>query len=175
MSNVEAEDRKDTLVQHQGGGTLVKRMISLLAVATAVVMLALPGFAQSTYTWALSCSLGTGVATGVTWVWLNNGVQISYASGPPNGFASCATPPLSGDGEIPASINGIQVNGIEVDLSVSEFPAGCQAFASEKKSFDPLNPKILITQSVSVPHQVDVFGRKVDCTHASFKFSLSTP
>ena len=68
MSNVEAEDRKDALVQHQGGGTLVKRLISLLAVATAVVMLALPGFAQSTYTWKISCSGATvGGGASVDW------------------------------------------------------------------------------------------------------------
>jgi len=132
-------------------------------------------FAQSSYTWALSCSpatLGTGVGTGATWLWLNNGVQISYTI-PPNGFASCATPPLSGSGEIPASIHGIQVNGIEVDLSLSESPAGCDAFASVKKSFDPSNPKISIKASVSAPGTVKVFGVKESCPKASFHFSLS--
>ena len=176
MSNVEAEDRKDTLVQHQEGGTLVKRLISLLTVATAAVMFAPPGFAQSSYTWALSCSaatLGAGVGTGVTWLWLNNGIQISYASGPPNGFASCATPPLSGSGEIPASINGIQVNGIEVDLSLSG-PLDCGAFTSVKKSFDPSNPKISINGSVSESGTVDVPpGGKVKCPQAGFHFSLN--
>ena len=44
------------------------------------------------------------------------------------------------------------MNGIEVDLSVSEFPpAGCQAFTSVTESFDPLDPKILIHASASVP------------------------
>ena len=79
MSNVEAEDRKDALVQHQGGGTLVKRLISLLAVATAVVMLALPGFAQSTYTWKTNCGFGTAGAI-VDWYWLHDGVTISNTS-----------------------------------------------------------------------------------------------
>jgi hypothetical protein len=157
------------------GMTYMKRLISLLAAATAVVMLALPGFAQSSYTWQLSCSpatLGTGVSTGATWFWLHNGVQISYTI-PPNGFASCATPPLSGSGEIPASINGIQVNGIAVNLSVSESPAGCGAFASMTKSFDPSNPRISIKASVSVPGSADSIGGKVKCPSASFHFSLS--
>jgi hypothetical protein len=154
----------------------MKRFVLVLAAVTAVLMLSLTGFAQSSYTWALSCSaatLGTGVGTGATWVWLHDGVQISFNSGSPNGFASCATPPLSGSGEIPASINGIQVNGIEVDLSVSESPAGCQAFASLKKSFDPTDPKISIKENVSVPGTVDFAGVKENCPKAGFSFSLS--
>ena len=151
-------------------------LLMVLTVACSLACLAQSdGSAQSSYTWTLNCSgatLGLGVGTGVTWLWLHNGVQISYASGPPNGFASCATPPLSGSGEIPASINGIQVNGIEVDLSVSEYPAGCQAFASVKKSFDPSNPKISIKESVSVPATVDIFGVKETCPSAGFKFTL---
>lgn len=147
----------------------------VLTVACSLVCLAQSGSAQSTYTWALSCStatLGTGVSTGATWLWLHNGVQISYTI-PPNGFASCATPPLSGSGEIPASINGIQVNGIEVDLVLSELPAGCDAFASVKKSFDPSNLKISIKASVKAPGSADTIGGKVKCPSASFHFSLS--
>lgn len=130
--------------------------------------------AQSSYTWALDCSEVpvVGVATGVGWAWLHDGVQISFTS-PPNGFVSCATPPLSGSGVIPASINGIQVNGIGVTLSLSESPAGCQAFASVTKSFDPSNPKISIKESVSAPDHVTSFGVKVNCPKASFDFSLS--
>jgi hypothetical protein len=153
----------------------MKRLISLLAAVTAVIMLSLPGFAQSTYTWTLSCSgaaVGGVASTGATWLWLHNGVQISYTI-PPNGFASCATPPLSGSGEIPASINGIQVNGIEVDLGLSELPAGCDAFTSVKKSFDPSNPKISIKASVKAPGSADSIGGKVKCPSASFHFSLS--
>jgi hypothetical protein len=154
-----------------GGGTIMKRLILLLDVVTAIAMLSLPGFAQASYTWALSCSpatLGTGVGTGATWLWLHNGIQIS-STVPPNGFASCATPPLSGSGAIPASINGIQVNGIEVDLSLSESPAGCDAFATVRKSFDPANPKISISESVSAPAK-NSFNNA--CPKASFHFAL---
>jgi hypothetical protein len=119
-------------------------LLMVLTVACSLLCLTESSSAQSTYGWALSCSaatLGTGVGTGVDWVWLHNGVQISYTS-PPNGFASCATPPLSGSGEIPASINGFQVNGIAVTLSLSEYPAGCQAFASVTPSpATPAKPK----------------------------------
>ena len=132
-------------------------------------------FEQSNYTWTLNCSgatLGLGVGTGVTWTWLNNGVQISSTS-PPNGFTACAAPSLSGSGEIPASINGIQVNGIEVDLSLSG-PLDCGAFTSVKKSFDPSNPKISINGSVSESGTVDVPpGGKVKCPQAGFHFSLN--
>ena len=152
------------------------KLLKVLIVTCSVACLAPSiAFAQSSYTWALSCSpatLGTGVGTGATWLWLNNGVQISYTT-PPNGFASCATPPLSGSGEIPASINGIQVNGIEVDLSVSELPAGCDGYTSVKKSFDPAKPKISIKASVKAPGSVNDFGVKENCPAASFHFSLS--
>jgi hypothetical protein len=148
----------------------------VLTVACSLACLApSSAFAQSSYTWALSCSgaaAGGSAGTGATWLWLHNGVQISSTT-PPNGFASCATPPLSGSGEIPASINGVQVNGIEVDLVLSEFPAGCDAFASVKKSFDPLNPKISIKASVRAPGSADSIGGKVKCPSASFHFSLS--
>lgn len=148
----------------------------VLTVACSLVCLTQSSaFAQSSYSWALSCSaatLGTGVSTGATWVWLHDGVQISLTI-PPNGFASCATPPLSGSGEIPASINGIQVNGIAVTLLLSEFPAGCQAFASVTKSFDPSNPKISIKASVKAPGSADYIGGKVKCPSASFHFGLS--
>ena len=124
----------------------------VLTVACGLAWLApSSAFAQSTYTWTLNCSaatLGTGVATGAGWIWLHNGVQILSTETPPNGFASCATPPLSGSGEIPININGIQVNAIEVDLSLSG-PLDCGAFTSVKKSFDPSNPKISINGSVS--------------------------
>ncbi len=131
--------------------------------------------AESSYTWQLDCSNVpvVGVATGVGWVWLHDGVQISFTS-PPNGFASCATPPLSGSGVIPASINGIQVNGIMVTLSLSESPEQfCQAFASVTKSFDPSNPRISIKASVSAPDHVTSRGIRLNCPKASFDFSLS--
>jgi hypothetical protein len=154
----------------------MKRLILLLAAATVVIMLSLPGFAQSSYTWALVCKGAAangslGVGTGVDWAWLHNGVQISPYT-PPNGFASCATP-LSGSGVIPASINGIQVNGIAVTLSLSESPAGCQAFASVTKSFDPSNPKISISTSVSAPAN-NGFTPPAPCPKASFHFGLRT-
>lgn len=168
--NEEEEDMPMRLVKDSA-------LLTVLTVACSLACLAQNStFAQSTYTWTVNCSgaaVGGAAGTGATWLWLHNGIQISYTSGPPNGFASCATPPLSGSGEIPASINGIQVNGIEVDLSVSEFPAGCQAFASLKKSFDPSNPKISIKESVSVPATVDSFGVKETCPKAGFSFSLS--
>ena len=180
MSNLEAKDSHDILVQEQGGGAVMKRLILLLAAAIAVLVFALPGFAQSSYTWQIDCrdaAANGSAATGVTWAWLHDGVQISLTS-PPNGFAACVGTPLSGSGVIPASINGIQVNGIAVTLLVSEFPAGCQAFASVTKSFDPSDPKISISDSVSAPKQVQfsrfVGGGKVDCPSASFSFSLST-
>jgi hypothetical protein len=151
-------------------------LLVVLTVACSIACLAQSdGSAQSSYTWALSCSeatLGGGVGTGVTWAWLHDGVQISLTS-PPNGFASCAAPPLSSSRVIPASINGIQVNGLAVTLSLSEYPAGCQAFASVTKSFDPSNSMISIKASVSAPANVDSFGVKVKCPSASFHFSLS--
>lgn len=154
----------------------MKPLISLLAAATAVVMLALPGFAQSSYTWQLSCSgaAATGIAgTGVSWAWLHGGVQISLLT-PPNGFAACVGTGLSGNAEIPTSINGIQVNGISVTLGLSEYPAGCQAFASVTKSFDPSNPKISISASVKAPAKSSYFGNVDSCPKASFHFSLKS-
>ena len=151
-------------------------LLVLLTVAGSLACLAQSdSFAQSSYTWQLDCSeatVGVGVGTGVGWAWLHDGVQISFTS-PPNGFASCATPPLSGSGVIPASINGIQVNGIAVTLNLSESPAGCEAFASVTKSFDPSNPKISIKASVKAPGTVDFYGVKESCPNASFHFSLS--
>src|SRR6516164_8677315 len=110
----------------------MKRLISLLAAVTAVVMFALTGFAQSrsySYTWKIDCSRASADVdgTGVIWVWLHNGVQISLTD-PSNGSASCATVPMSGSEGIPGSIGGIEVNGIGVTLSISGGPAGCEAF-----------------------------------------------
>lgn len=147
----------------------------VLTVASLACLAPSSASAQSTYTWTLNCSgaaVGGGAGTGADWIWLHNGAQISLTS-PPDQFASCATLPLSGSGVIPESINGIQVNGIEVDLGLSEFPAGCQAFASLKKSLDPSGPKISIKQSVSAPRQIDSFGVKENCPKASFSFSIS--
>ena len=163
-----------TLLHDQGGGTVLRRLISLLAAATAVVTLAQPVFAQSSYTWQLNCSgaaANGSAGTGVSWAWLHDGVQISLTS-PPNGFAACVTG-LSGSGAIPPSINGIQVNGIAVTLSLSEFPAGCEAFASVTKSFDPSNPKIRISASVSAPAH-NSFTPPANCPKASFHFNLTT-
>jgi hypothetical protein len=157
---------------------LVKNSTLLIVLTLACGLACLAqsdGSAQSSYTWALNCSGATGgggAGTGADWAWLHDGVQISLTS-PPNGFASCATLPLSGSGVIPASINGIQVNGIAVTLSLVESPTGCQAFASVTKSFDPSNPKISIKASVSAPANVDFFGVKETCPSASFHFSLS--
>lgn len=176
MSNLEAKDSTDILVQDQEGGAVTKRLISLLAAATAVLMFALPGFAQSSYTWQIDCreaAANGSAGTGVTWAWLHDGVQISLTS-PPNGFAACVGTPLSGSGVIPATINGIQVNGIAVTLSLLEFPAGCQAFASVTKSFDPSDPKISINESVLAPKNNGFKPNPAKCPPASFSFSLST-
>jgi len=156
----------------------MKRLISLLAAVTAVVMFALPGFAQSTsYTWDIDCSKvpQVGVGTGVNWYWLHNGVQIFPTD--PADFASCATfpPSLSGSGVIPESINGIEVNGIGATLGISG--AGlCEAFATVTKSFDPSSPKISIDETVSMPATVNNFGVKEHCSNAnaSFKFNLGS-
>ncbi len=183
---MKTEDMTYMLVQDQRG-TAMKRLISLLAAATAVVVLALPGLAQiintsTSYTWGLDCSGAAaypslGVGTGVTGYWLNNGVQISTIpfTNQWDGTASCATPPFSGNGPVPTSINGIQVNGIQVTLFLSENPTGCQASASVTKSFDPLSPKFSIKASVSAPAQVAYFKTfKESCPKASFSFSIST-
>jgi hypothetical protein len=114
------------------------RIMKNSLVLAALLTCTLPAVAQSNYTWALACkgaagNGSVGVGTGVNWVWLHNGVQIPSTS--PTGFASCATPPLTGSGEIPASIGGVELNGIAVTLSISEFPeALCQASASVTKS-----------------------------------------
>ena len=152
----------------------MKRLISLLAAVTAVVMFALPGFAQSTsYTWDIDCSKvpQVGVGTGVNWYWLHNGVQIFPTD--PADFASCATfpPSLSGSGVIPESINGISVS-----LNVSEYPYPCGGSALVMKSFDPSSPKISIDETVSMPATVNNFGVKEHCSNAnaSFKFNLGS-
>jgi len=146
----------------------MKRLILLLAAVAAVLLLSLPGFAQSTYTWAGVCKgAAANAGAGANWAWLHDGVQISYTF---NGSASCDAP--SGSGVIPASINGIQVNGIAVTLSLYEIPVGCNGYASVTKSFDPSNPTFSIKASVSAPSQVEVFGQKVSCPRASFSFSL---
>lgn len=176
MSSLETKESTDILLQDQGGGAVMKRLISLLVAATAVLMFAVPGFAQSSYTWELDCSgaaANGSAGTGVSWSWLHDGVQISLTS-PPNGFAACVSTPLSGSGAIPDSINGIQVNGIAVTLSLSEFPAGCQAFASVSKSLDPSNPKFSINESVSAPNNNGFKPNPAKCPAASFRFSIST-
>ena len=155
----------------------MKRLILLLRITAGGILLSIPALAQSNYTWALVCkgAAGNGSAgTGVTWAWLHDGAQISLTT-PPNGFASCATPPLDGIGEIPNSIDGVEVNGIAVFLSLSESPAGCNAFASVTKSFDPSDPKVSINASVSAPSksQFNVNGSAAKCPSASFHFSLT--
>jgi len=167
---MKTENRTYMLVQDQRGGTVMKRLILLLAAVAAVIMLSPPGFAQSSYTWAGVCKgAAANAGAGANWAWLHDGVQISYTS-PPNGSASCDAP--SGSGVVPASINGIQVNGIAVTLSLWEIPVGCNGYASVTKSFDPSNPTFSIKASVSAPSQVEVFGQKVSCPRASFSFSL---
>lgn len=169
---MKTENRTYMLAQDQRGGTVMRRLILLLAAVAAVIMLSLPGFAQSSYTWAGVCKgAAANAGAGANWAWLHDGVQISYTS-PPNGSASCDAP--SGSGVIPASINGIQVNGIAVTLALSEIPVGCNGYASVTKSFDPSNPTFSIKASVSAPSQVEVFGQKVSCPRASFSFSLGT-
>ena len=158
----------------------MKQLISLLAAVTAVALCATPGFAQTSYTWGIDCSLNpfpAGVGTGVDWYWLHNGVQISISESPPNGFASCTSnPPLFGGSEpIPTSINGIEVNGIGATLSIT---AGlCEAFGTVTKSFSPSSPKISISDTVSVPATVKSFaGVKERCpiANASFSFRVQT-
>ena len=132
---------------------------------------------QTSYTWQITCDADAtvpGVGTGVNWVWLHNGVQISLDS-QWVGFAACVGTPLSGSGVVPETINGIQVNGIQVTLSVSEFPAGCYAFASVTKSFDPSNPKFSINDSVSAPSN-NGYKPPAKCAvpAASFHFNIST-
>ncbi len=151
----------------------MKRLISLLAAATAIVMLALPGLAQSTsFTWELDCSgaaTSPGVGTGVTGYWLNNGVQISLIpfTTQPDGTATCAVPPFSGSGVIPTGVNGIALT-----LGLDESP-GCEASASVTKSFDPSNPKISISVNVSAPTK-SYYYPYPQCPKAGFHFSLKT-
>ena len=78
----------------------------------------------------------------------------------------------SGSGVIPASINGVEVNGIGATLSISGFPAGCEGFGTLTKSFNPSSPKISISDTVSLPGTVKTFGVKEKCANASFDFSL---
>ena len=163
----------------------MKRLISLLAAVTAVVMFALPGFAQSTpFTWQLKCNkVPAAVGTGVNWCWLSNGQPVVCSETPPNGFASCPPPPtttLSGSGAVPeiVDVNGIDMvaNQIQVSLNIGESPSGCMAFATVTKSFDPSNPKISINQTVSVPATVKSFGVTEHCpnANATMSFSLQT-
>jgi hypothetical protein len=165
------------------------RVISLLGTVAAIVILTQSGFAQSTtytsttYSWLLDCSklpTNTGASSSVNWYWLHDGVQIQNAGSPPDGFASCATGPLSGSGVVPAMIdvNGmpLEVNGIGVQVFVSEFPAAsCMANAMVTKSFSPLKPHFAINETVSLPHTVrNLFGGATNCPHASFSFNIQT-
>ena len=165
----------------------MKRSISLLAAVTAVVMFALPSFAQSTYTWQLKCNKvpAVGVGTGANLCWMSNGQPNSCLEVPPNVFASCAgATPLSGSGVVPDTLNfnGVDygiANQIQVSLNIGESPSGCMAFATVTKSFDPSNPKIAINQTVSIPANVKagIFGGvKEVCpnANASMSFSLQT-
>jgi hypothetical protein len=160
----------------------MKLLISLLAAVTTVVMFALPGFAQSpSYTWQLNCqkipALGVGVGTGVNWCWLHNGLPVVCSESAPNGFAACVDTPLSGTELVPetVSVNGIdmEANQIQVSLNIGSSPAGCQAFATATKSFDPSNPKISINQTVSIPATVKSFGVKEVCQNANASMSFS--
>ena len=141
-------------------------------------MFGLQALAQTSYTWQITCNADAtvpGVGTGVNWVWLHNGVQISLD---PQwvGFAACVSTPLSGSGVVPDTINGIQVNGIQVTLSLSEFPALCDAFASVTKSVDPSNPKFSINDNVSAPSNngYKLLPAKCGVPGASFRFNIST-
>jgi hypothetical protein len=158
----------------------MKRLISPLAAVAAVVMFAQPGFAQSpTYTWQLNCSKVPefGVGTGVNWYWLHNGMQISSSETSPNGFSACATT-LSGSDVIPESINGSEVNGIGVSLSLVNGCCGCEAFATLTKSFNPASPNISIKETVTGPARIrnKDYGIKINCSNpnASFEFDLQT-
>ena len=149
----------------------MKRLISLLAAMAAVVLLSTPAFAQSSYTWQLDCTgaaIGGVAGTGVTWYWLHDGAQIAEA-----GFVSCASvPPLYGSGEIPATINEMQVNGIEIDASLDEYPAFCTAFNSVRKSIDLSNLHLSIKLRVSAPAYSGSKNRGTPCPNAGFQFKM---
>jgi hypothetical protein len=179
----------------------MKRLISLLAATAAVVLLSTPGIAQTAgndnpdqsnvngsggganieniYSFALDCrgAAANGSAGGtVWWAWLHNGVQISPT---PDVVYDCAINPQgNGGGDIPTSINGIQVNGIVVTFSLIELPVGCEANASVTKSIDPSNPKFSIRESISAPNYglgAPLGSSKAPvCPKASFQFSMKT-
>jgi hypothetical protein len=159
----------------------MKRLISLLAAVTAVVMFAVPSFAQSTYTWAISYDKNTisgGVSTGVTWFWMNNGFVINGDPAVGGGGAGCGGGLPGGTDPIPEYVvsqqDGITqklVNGIQVNLSISG-AGDCFANSTITKSFSPSDPKFTITDSISVP-QGTVFG-KIKCQNAGFKFNIQS-
>lgn len=133
---------------------------SVTGPANPKASLALQG-AQQSYIWQLSWTGSPGC--GFTWDWrLANGSTIS------GGFAGCApAPPLSGTGTIPATATAIIVTA-----SISEFPAGCEAFQTVTK---PVNTSQNVSVSIklSVPKQTTFASSKVECPPASAAFTLS--
>lgn len=114
---------------------------------------------QQNYLWQVSWTGSPGC--GFSWDW-----QLADGSTVTGGFAGCA-PPLSGTGAIPATTTAIVVTA-----SISEFPAGCEAFKTVTK---PVNTSqnVSVSMKISVPNRANVFGSTVDCPPASAAFTLS--
>ncbi len=148
----------------------MKRLLASIAVAAVLIVLAMPAYGQSTFTWEVRC-VGDGIV----------GSGFSVTSQLMNGslvnemFTSCFGP-FSGTVTIPAAINGIPVIRIFVDAGIDAgFPAACSAF---KEVIEPLPfPKNLsVNIHLSLPNTVTFFGPgKVDCPMpgGSADFSLS--
>jgi hypothetical protein len=163
---------------------VMRRLISLLAAVTALVTFALPSFAQSTYTWAISCNKNTtsgGVSTGVTWFWMNNGFVINGDPAVGGGGAGCSGGLPGGTDPIPETVASQQdgtpkqVNGIQVNLSITTGCCSCFANSTITKSFSPSDPIFTITDSISGPKNGgDFFGTKVTCANGNFKFNIQS-
>ena len=156
----------------------MKRSILLLTAVTAVVLFATPGFAQSTYSWAISCTK-SGVSGGVTWFWMNNGFVINGNPALGGGSVGCPVDQVGTGIPIPQTVvsqtdptTALEVNGIQVNLSVSNGIGFCFANSTILKSFSPSDPKFTITDTISGPAHYDLFGQKVTCAQGSLKFNI---
>jgi len=115
---------------------------------------------------------------------MNNGLVINGDPAVGGGGDGCLTG--SGQGgpfRIPQTVvsqtdgmTSLQVNGIQVNLSITTGPVFCFANSTITKSFSPSDPQFKITDSISGPSNGgELFGQKVTCVNgANFKFNIQS-
>jgi len=113
---------------------------------------------------------------------MNNGLVINGDPAVGGGAAGCLTGSVQGNtGQIPQSVVSqtdgttlLQVNGIQVNLSITTGPVFCFANSTITKSLSPSDPQFKITDSISGPSNGgELFGQKVTCG-ANFKFNIQS-